>query len=75
MRKRKRYRTDGQYEGTSKIETRTEAKTSRTEAKANLILAKSEKAKQTAAKRKWLVFLIGIAMTAYMLFKLKIGVG
>lgn len=70
---RKRYRSDGQYKGESRKESRTEAKTSRTDAKANLILAKSEKAKQTAAKRKWLVFLIGIAMAAYMLFKSKIG--
>ncbi|MEK9986514.1 MAG: hypothetical protein VW879_17385, partial [Opitutae bacterium] len=68
----RRYRTDGQYTNT-RIESRTEAKTSRTDGKANLILAKSEKAKQTAAKRKWLVFLIGIAMAAYMLFKSKIG--
>ena len=72
MIRKRRYRTDGQYTNT-RIESRTEAKTSRTDAKANLILAKSEKAKQTAAKRKWLVFLIGIAMAAYMLFKSKIG--
>jgi hypothetical protein len=72
MIRKRRYRTDGQYTNT-RIESRTEAKTSRTDAKANLILAKSEKARQTAAKRKWLVFLIGIAMAAYMLFKSKIG--
>lgn len=72
MIRKRRYRTDGQYTNT-RIESRTEAKTSRTDAKANLILAKSEKAKQTAAKRKWLVFLIGIAMAAYMLLKTKIG--
>ena len=73
MRKRKRYRDDGQYEGTSRIEQRTGAKAARTDAKANLILAKSEKAKQTAAKRKWLVFLLGMVMAIAAFFKFKIG--
>ena len=69
----RRRRRSVEATGQTRTEQRTEAKTSRTDAKANLILAKSEKAKQTAAKRKWLVFLIGIAMAAYMLFKTKIG--
>ncbi len=73
MRKRKRYREDGQYEGTSRIEQRTGAKTSRSEAKANLTLAKAEKAKQVAAKRKWLVILIGMIMGIAAFFKFKIG--
>ena len=73
MRKRKRYREDGQYQGTSRIEQRTGAKTSRSEAKANLTLAKAEKAKQVAAKRKWLVILIGMIMGIAAFFKFKIG--
>lgn len=73
MRKRKRYRTDGQYEGTSRIEQRTGAKTSRSEAKANLTLAKAEKAKQVAAKRKWLVILIGMIMAIAGFFKFRMG--
>lgn len=73
MRKRKRYREDGQYEGPSRIEQRTGAKTSRSEAKANLTLAKAEKAKQVAAKRKWLVILIGMIMAIAGFFKFRMG--
>ena len=73
MRKRKRYREDGQYDGTSRIEQRTGAKTSRSEAKANLTLAKAEKAKQVAAKRKWLVILIGLIMAIAGFFKFRMG--
>ena len=72
MIRKRRYRTDSQY-STSKLEQRTGAKTSRSEAKANLTLAKAEKAKQVAAKRKWLVILIGMIMGIAAFFKFKIG--
>jgi len=73
--RRRRRRGVETTDGPTRIEQRTGAKTSRTEAKTNLTLAKAKKAEMVASKRRWLVFLIGIAMSAYMLFKLKIGVG
>jgi len=72
MIRKRRYRTDGQYSN-SKLEQRTGAKTSRSEAKANLTLAKAEKAKQVAAKRKWLVILIGMIMAIAGFFKFRMG--
>ena len=70
---RRRKRSVEATDGTTRIEQRTGAKAARTDAKANLILAKSEKAKQTAAKRKWLVFLLGMVMAIAAFFKFKIG--
>ena len=71
--RRRRRRGVETTDGTTRIEQRTGAKAARTDAKANLILAKSEKAKQTAAKRKWLVFLLGMVMAIAAFFKFKIG--
>jgi hypothetical protein len=65
-RKRKladRYREDGQYslfKQPTKKETRSEVKTDKLEARANLARAKAE-------KRRWLVYLIGISLLGYML--------
>ena len=73
MRKRKRYRDDGQYEGPSKTDTRTGKKTARTQGRVDLTMAKAEKAKAVASKRKWLVILIGMIMAIAAFFKFKIG--
>jgi len=65
-RKRKladRYREDGQYslfKQPTKKETRSGVKTDKLEARANLARAKAE-------KRRWLVYLLGLALLAYML--------
>jgi len=69
----RRRRRSVEATGQTRTEQRTGAKAARTDAKANLILAKSEKAKQTAAKRKWLVFLLGMVMAIAAFFKFKIG--
>ena len=58
-----RYREDGQYstlEQPTKKEVRTESKTSRLEAKANLALAKAQ-------KRKYLAILLGLGLLTYVL--------
>tara|TARA_R100000152_G_scaffold5913_1_gene2210 strand:- start:923 stop:1171 length:249 start_codon:yes stop_codon:yes gene_type:complete len=71
MGRKKRYREDGQYVGDAKIErkeAKTENKTSRLDAKANLALAKSQ-------KRKWLAILIGVILAAYLIIKGGAGSG
>lgn len=55
-----RYRSDGQYATPSKKETRSEGKTDKLAARADLARAKAE-------KRRWLVYLIGISLLGYML--------
>ena len=55
-----RYRKDGQYATPSKKETRSEVKTDKLAARAELARAKAE-------KRRWLVYLLGIGLLAYML--------
>lgn len=69
----RRRRRSGEATGQTRTEQRTGAKTSRSEAKANLTLAKAEKAKQVAAKRKWLVILIGMIMAIAGFFKFRMG--
>jgi len=56
-----------------KIEVKTSAKIDKAGAKEVKILAKAELAKQKAAKRKWLVILIGIGIAAF--YALKGGAG
>ena len=56
-----------------KRESRTDAKESKKEGKIDLTLAKAELSRAKAAKRKWLVFLIGIGLVAY--FVLSSGAG
>lgn len=53
--------------------TKQDHKLDKTSAKADLIRAKASKSLAVAAKRKWLVILIGIAIAAY--YALKGGLG
>ena len=55
-----RYRPDGQYATPSKKETRSEVKTDKLTARADLARAKAE-------KRKWLVFLLALILATYLL--------
>ena len=70
MIRKRRYRTDDQYTNT---DTRTGKKTARTQGRVELTMAKAEKVKEVASKRKWLVILIGMIMGIATFFKFKIG--
>jgi len=52
-----------------------EHKLDKKDAKANLILAKAQKALASAQKRKWLVILIGVAIAAFYAIKSGAGSG
>jgi len=58
-----------------KRDNKVEAKATKTSAKVDLINAKANKSLATAQKRKWLVFLIGIAIAAFYMLKSGVGSG
>ena len=60
---------------TAKKEVRHDLKMDKISSKADLIDAKARKAEAVAKKRKWLVFLIGIAIAAYYAIKGGMGGG
>ena len=65
---RRRYRQDGQYNGSGAVETKRE---SRQDYKLDKIEAKTEKAKAVATKRKWTALLLLLALLAFGVFSLK----
>ena len=58
---RRRYRQDGQYNGSGAVETK---RASRQDYKLDKIEAKTEKAKATATKRKWTALLLLFGLLA-----------
>jgi len=72
MTRKRRYRTTGQLPN-SRIEERTKAKTTRTQNRVDLTLAKARKAEMVGQKRKYLVILIALLMSIAAYFKFKIG--
>ena len=65
---RRRYRQDGQYNGSGAVETKRE---SRQDYKLDKIEAKTEKAKATATKRKWTALLLLFGLLAAGAFSIK----
>ena len=65
---RRRYRQDGQYNGSGAVETKRE---SRQDYKLDKIEAKTEKAKATATKRKWTAILLLYGLLAAGAFSIK----
>ena len=65
---RRRYRQDGQYNGSGAVETKRE---SRQDYKLDKIEAKTEKAKATATKRKWTALLLLFGLLAAGGFSMK----
>ena len=65
---RRRYRQDGQYNGSGAVETKRE---SRQDYKLEKIEAKTEKAKATATKRKWTALLLLFGLLAAGAFSMK----
>ena len=65
---RRRYRQDGQYNGSGAVETKRE---SRQDYKLEKIEAKTEKAKATATKRKWTALLLLFGLLAAGAFSIK----
>ena len=65
---RRRYRQDGQYNGSGAVETKRE---SRQDYKLDKIEAKTEKAKATATKRKWRALLLLFGLLAAGAFSIK----
>ena len=65
---RRRYRQDGQYNGSGAVETKREG---RQDYKLDKIEAKTEKAKATATKRKWTALLLLFGLLAAGAFSMK----
>ena len=65
---RRRYRQDGQYNGSGAVETKREG---RQDYKLEKIEAKTEKAKATATKRKWTALLLLFGLLAAGAFSIK----
>ncbi len=65
---RRRYRQDGQYNGSGAVETKREG---RQDYKLEKIEAKTEKAKATATKRKWTALLLLFGLLAAGAFSMK----
>ena len=65
---RRRYRQDGQYNGSGAVETKREG---RQDYKLEKIEAKTEKAKATATKRKWTALLLLFCLLAAGAFSMK----
>ena len=62
---RRRYRQDGQYNGSGAVETKREG---RQDYKLEKIEAKTEKAKATATKRKWTALLLLFGLLFFSVF-------
>ena len=65
---RRRYRQDGQYNGSGAVETKREG---RQDYKLEKIEAKTEKANATATKRKWTALLLLFGLLAAGAFSMK----
>ena len=65
---RRRYRQDGQYNGSGAVETKREG---RQDYKLEKLEAKTEKAKATATKRKWTALLLLFGLLAAGAFSIK----
>ena len=75
MAKRRTRRDAGEPSDNGRTSDKIEKQNAKAEAKEAKILAKAELSKQKAAKRKWLVALIGIAIAGYLLLRGGAGSG